>query len=282
MLIGIASAATNFTVSTNTLTFSEDANQTITITDFLGGQTFTPSPASLSFGDSTFDISIVNTTATIDPSVFDVSALDFGQELSGTFNINSDGGESEVITVITKKTNPCTYDDDNGDFTVTIDGIEVLSGFGEDEEWFPFDEIEIEIEVENDGDDDLNNVEIAWGLYNADDDTWYIDDEEKDFDVKDGDKETKIISFRLDDDIDELESGDYTFYVWANGEIEDDADTPVCSSDSEDITIEIENDFVILDDITLPESVQCGGEFQVTADEPELFTYYEQLTSGAR
>ena len=162
----------------------------------------------------------------------------------------------------------CNTVGDNSDLSIEIDDVTV-EGFGDDEEWLPLDEIEIEIKVENENNDyDIDDIEVVWGLYDSGSDSWYIDEEESDFNLKDGDDKTIIVTFKLDDDVDELEDGDWTLYVWANAVLDDDSDDgkELCASDSVDISMEIENDFVILDDIVFPEIVSCGSEFQVTAD----------------
>ncbi|MFH1787673.1 MAG: putative S-layer protein [archaeon] len=145
------------------------------------------------------------------------------------------------------------------------------SEFGDDDAWFLLDDIEVEIKVENKGNEDIDNVEIEWGLWNTQSNEWIIElDDEKDFDVKDDDSEIITISFNLEDsldiDLDELDDGkNYRFYVIANGydnEIEED----VCASDFEEIEIIIESDFVVLYDFQYPEKVSCGGDFQIIAD----------------
>ena len=160
-----------------------------------------------------------------------------------------------------------TTGDASGDLDIKIKDINIMSGFGDNEDfWYPLDEIEVEIEVENNGDEDMDDIEVKWGLYNVDKDDWVIDDEESDFNLKDGQDETMYINFELED-VDDFEDDDeYVFYVWANGEIDDDDDTPVCASDSQNIEITNDDDFVVLDDINFPTTASCGSEVQITAD----------------
>ena len=107
---------------------------------------------------------------------------------------------------------------------------------------------------------------MEWGLYNLETGEWVIDDEENDFNLKDGDEETLIITFQLDD-LDEFEDNEeYVFYAWATGEDDEFDGNKTCTSDSEGIEIIIEKDFVILDDIEFSEVVQCGAEVQILAD----------------
>jgi len=160
-----------------------------------------------------------------------------------------------------------TTGDASGDLDIKIKDINIMSGFGDNEDfWYPLDEIEVEIEVENNGDEDMDDIEVKWGLYNVDKDDWVIDDEESDFNLKDGQDETMYINFELED-VDDFEDDDeYVFYVWANGEIDDDDDTPVCASDSQNIEITNDDDFVVLDNINFPTTASCGSEVQITAD----------------
>lgn len=185
-------------------------------------------------------------------------------------NVLVEGTEIQEPQEITE----CSATGDNGgDLEIKIDDInnKGFSGkeFGKDDEWFLLDEIEVDIEVKNNNDDDkIKDIEISWGLYNKDTGDWYIDDEENDFNLNDGDDKTITISFKLDDDIDELAEGDYTLYVWANGKINDDSKTPVCASDFDDgiSIVSDESDFVVLYDIQIPEISQCDSQVQITAD----------------
>ena len=156
----------------------------------------------------------------------------------------------------------------SGDLSVKIKDVNIISGFGDDDEfWYPLDEIEVEIEVENNnGDDDMDDITIEWGLYDVDAEEWVIDDEENDFNLKDGQDDTKYITFKLED-VDDLTGDDYVFYVWANAELDADTKIDVCDFDSlENIEIVNDDDFVILDDITYPSTATCGSEVQITAD----------------
>jgi hypothetical protein len=150
------------------------------------------------------------------------------------------------------------------------------SGFGKDDEWFPLEEIEVEIEIENDGDYDVDDVEVSWGLYDTQNNEWVIDfDDEKDFNLKDGKEEVLTVNFVLDDDMDidleDLGDGEnYRFYVTAMGTI-DDNDSPndgvdTCVSDFESASMIIESDFVVLDNIEMPEVISCGDTVTVTTN----------------
>ncbi|HKZ34075.1 MAG TPA: putative S-layer protein [Candidatus Nanoarchaeia archaeon] len=144
--------------------------------------------------------------------------------------------------------------------------------FGEDDEWFPFEEIEVDMEVENEGDDDIDDISVEWGIWDTEQNQWVIDlDEEDEINLKDGDEETLTITFNIDDDmdvdLDELGDGDhYRFYVVATGTVDNSTSPETCASDFETASIVIESDFVILDNFNVPETVQCGETVTITAD----------------
>jgi hypothetical protein len=156
---------------------------------------------------------------------------------------------------------------DNDDLQLSIEDV-IVKGFGDEYDWLPFDEVEVEIQIENDNDDyKMKEIVIEWGLYNTETEDWYVDDEENDFKLSDGDDKTLYLTFSLDDDIDDLAEGNYVFYVWANAELDDDSgDIPLCASEYETVEIQIEDDFVILGNIKYLETVACGTEVELTAD----------------
>ena len=144
--------------------------------------------------------------------------------------------------------------------------------FGKDDEWFPLEEVEVEIEVENNGNDDVDDVSIEWGLWNTKTGDWVIDiDEEDELNIKDGDKETLTVTFTLDNDLDvdleDLDDGShYRLYVVATGTVDNQTSPDTCVSDFETASIIIESDFVVLNNVEIPEVVQCGETVQVSAD----------------
>jgi len=143
--------------------------------------------------------------------------------------------------------------------------------FGDDDEWFPLDNLEVELEIENNGDEDVDDVEVEWGIYNTKRSVMVIDfDEEDEVNIKDGDDEIVDVEFNLEDeldvDLDDLDDGKhYRFYVIATGDVDNATADRTCVADFEDLEIIIENDFVILDDVRFPETVQCGETIQITA-----------------
>jgi len=200
----------------------------------------------------------------------------FNFEFQKTYNVvlSSVGSVSGTTT----KTIPFESSDfcengNLGDLNVDIRDVTVLEGFGDNNEWFVFDEIEVEVLVENDGNEDVDNIVVEWGLYNTQSKKWTIElDEESDFNLKDGDEETITFRFTINDNLDEdlqdLDEGDYIIYVRATGEISggtnDGDDT--CSSNSETNNLILDNNFVILSNLEVPEFVQCDSEVQVLGE----------------
>jgi len=172
-----------------------------------------------------------------------------------------------------------TADDDNL-MELEIEEITV-TGFGEeDDEWVPLDEVEVEVRIENtEKDYKLEDVEISWGLYNLVTGEWVLDEEESDFNIKDGDEKTLYFTFKLEDP-DEFENDDtYAFYVWAQAFpeiIEDEVNNKVCRVVSEDINVIVDSDFLVLDNLQIegidlenmeyPTEVSCGTTLHLTGD----------------
>ena len=134
--------------------------------------------------------------------------------------------------------------------------------FGKDDEWFPLEEIEVKIEVENNGNDDVDDVSIEWGLWDTRTGEWVIDiDEEDEVNIKDDDQEALTVTFTIDDDLDvdlgDLNDGNhYRLYVVATGTVDNTTAPETCTSDFETASIIIESDFVVVNNVEIPEVVQ--------------------------
>lgn len=181
-----------------------------------------------------------------------------------------------VTSTIPSEIQSCTATGNPGDLKVKkIDfannGMQ-YNTFGEDDEWFPFEEIEAEIELENNGDDNVDDISLQWGIYDTRNGRWVIDiDEEDEFNLKDGDEQTATVTFKIDDDmdvdLDELDDGaHYRFYVVAEGTVDNETSPDTCAYDFESASVIIESDFVILDNIKMPETLGCGETATITAD----------------
>jgi uncharacterized membrane protein len=182
------------------------------------------------------------------------------------------------VTLTTPAQGPfnfCEFDNgvenNPGELDIRITDL-TATGYGEDTEWLPFDEIEVEVEVSNNGDDDVTDISVEWGLYHEDTDEWIIElDEADEVDVDEGDEETLTFKFTIDEDMDvdlaDLEDGaGYKLYVRATGEVDTSSSPETCDSDSESIDMVVEKDFVILKGLEAPETVTCGGEITLTGE----------------
>ena len=202
------------------------------------------------------------------------SGFDF--EFAKTYNavINATGTVSDSITrsLSFEESGFCEVSNP-GDLRVTVEKVKVTEGYGDKKEWFPFDTVEIEVKVDNRGDEDLVDVSVEWGLYDTNSKDWTIDvDEEDNFDLDSGDDQTLTITFTLDDRMDEdladLDKGDYVFYVRATGEIDsgDHEGEDTCSTDSDTGKLIIDKNFVVLQNLKVPEVAQCGSEVELLGD----------------
>jgi hypothetical protein len=157
----------------------------------------------------------------------------------------------------------------------TNNGLSTGKTFGENGKWFPFENINADIQIKNvkdDSSDRINNIEVDWGLWDTAKQQWVIEmNNEKEFDLKDGSTKTLTVSFsinnKMDVDLSELSDGDhYKFYVTATGEVDNNTATKVSANDFKDATINIESDFVILNNFQVSSTVPCGKTSTVSAD----------------
>jgi hypothetical protein len=146
------------------------------------------------------------------------------------------------------------------------------STFGEDEKWFPFENIEANIRIKNNGNENIDDIELSWGLWDLRNSQWVIEPDEIDnFKLKDGDEKTFTVKFKIDDrmdvDLEDLREGkNYRFYVFAEGVVDNSSSPKTCAFDSRDVSIVIESDFVVLDNFQIPEKVQCGQTVSVSVN----------------
>ncbi len=175
---------------------------------------------------------------------------------------------SEVVEcIVTETTDGAVGVVDTADIDLSVD-----DGFGEDEDTlYPFDKLSVESNIDYNGntDDELNDIELAWGLFNRETGKWYIDDKEDVSDLEDGDDADVLVQFALDEDVDKFDGGDWVFYMIFTG-VEsvdltgDEHDT--CVYESLDVKVETEK-ALVLGNINAPEEVvQCSAEVLVTAD----------------
>lgn len=275
LLSSFASAA--LTVVDKTITNANDNTVTITITNT--GTTALTAISLTDTGDfdidtesiAPFDLIAGNSTTKAINTVTDLKTLDLGTH-EVTITATS-GSVSDTGTLTFDNNEFCENDNPNSNIRITIEDVtnkginnkDVSTKFGDDNTWYPLENIEIEVKIENRGNDDIDNIDVEWGLYNPRTNEWLIEDSEKSFDLRDDDDETLTIKLALDENVDEIEDGQYTFYVRATGD-DSNTDKTICASDSEKTDVVLEKDLVVLNNIKLQESAQCGSSSQITAD----------------
>lgn len=298
VLTSFASATITLTPSTTTL--AQDNSTSVTFTIF-GADTseVTTLTAVSSSSEITFTPFFTEDTLISDGSstmTYTVTGdFEFEEEYKVIVTATSDNGSEEtnddytrtVTLSFEKNTDFCTYKNDFDlidDDYLKIKKIEITNtkGFGDDDVWYPFDEIEVSVTIKVPASDvDIEDIKLEWGLYDKDSDEWVIDvDDEEEFDLDGGDSKIITFSFNLDDkmdrDLDELKGGKFVLYVRVTGDADaDEEDDPdvyektLCHSDfidESEFEIQIESNFVVLDDIIIADEVSCGEEIQITAD----------------
>lgn len=282
VIVSVPSSVENDAGSFNVVFSAEYTGGLATIDADLSGSAITTGTGSISFstGDSTVLTKDVpeEITATV------TFADDQTGTIAGTIEVVTESETKEVtfsvpltIPEVDFKDNFCAWDDGDssnlGELRVSIRDITV-TGFGDEREWLPFDEIEVEVEVENRGEWDVEDIELEWGLYSEVDDEWVIDvDDVESFDLDRSDEETFTFTFTIDDkmdlDLEDLDDGqNYILFVRTTGDIaEDDHEgESTCSADADDIELVIERDYVTLQDFVFQESAMCGTDFTISAD----------------
>ncbi len=193
----------------------------------------------------------------------------FGKTYSTTLTATGTLSGNATQTISFSINNPTEYTD-NGNLDVVIDDLSVENGFGpDDNEWYPLDSIKAKIYVENKGSDKIKNIAVEWGLYDTENGEWIAKGKESKFTLNDGDDTTLTINFRVDklNKIDLSNANNYKFYAWATGDdYSADPEVKTSTFDSNSITLDIDSDFVILNNFVIPETALCGSEVQITAD----------------
>jgi len=284
LFTSLASAAT-FTISPSTLSFDSSNSKTFVISNPVA------TPLNVAFDSTisitgedgytiTFDVTGVKTgitnttpsTITVDPqTTIDFSKFNLGESYSSNLVINS-GTDSKTIKIEIVSNDFCEFSNE-GDLDLTIDDITVKGINGkifsnDDNEWFPLDVVEIDIKVENNGNENVKNVEVEWCLFDNENKKCVLDDNENDFKLNDGDDNTIIVKLTVDPDKLEKDVTDYTFFARATGKIDggDLKGEKSCASNSEDVEVMLESDFVVIDNIQFDELNECGSEAVISAN----------------
>jgi hypothetical protein len=237
----------------------------------------------------TFDTTTTAGKVTIDTSAIDYNQLNLGTTYTGVLTL-SDATLTADETHNIKITPTWCDDGCKGSNLLDLD-VEIKNkGMGEnDDEWYPFDDIEVEITIDNiynDGDgstdDDLKDIVVEWGLYNPDKGKFTdIEDEENDFNLKEGKDNEIILNFNVNPDDFSESTNSYVFYVKAYAE--DSKDDLINQENSaveyfESIDI-MRDDFMILDNVIIPSTVQCGETLEITGDVWNIATDQEDDVS---
>lgn len=289
VLTSFASATIAITTPIDTQFSQTTGNElTINYTGAIAGHTVTPTFSAvvdtagktITFTPLTVSIADVDgkgsfTFASIIAFGFDFSMKQFTTTLTLTENT------TPVVTTATStltfaQTDFCAWDGNNAtnlndDLIVQIKDVQVTKGFGEDNKWYPEDEIEVQVKVKNtNSDDHIRNIVLEWGLFNKKTGKWTIEvSDENDFSLKDGEEKILTLKFQLDnmdEDFEDLDGGNLVFYARATGDVDATTEYIASASDSEDVSITIESDFVVLSDVQLSETASCGSQVQITAD----------------
>jgi len=274
-LIGFASA---LTLSSSTTSLSQDGGSFSLILNNTGGTqgnlTYSVKDSSetsytgFSFSQTSYTgNTTVSVTYTV-PTDFDFA---FKEEYTVTITATETSG-TVTKSISFAASDFCESVGNLGNLRTTVEDVKVINGFGDDSDWFLFDDIEVEVLVKN-GNKDVDNIVVEWGLYDVESGEWAIEvDEETDFDLNSNDEETVMITFslndKLDEDLQDLKEGKYAFYVRATGEVAEGTyeGNDTCESALKDNILTLEKDFVILSNIEVPEAVQCNSEVQILAD----------------
>ncbi len=279
VLTAFSSATLTLTGFPSTLSHTSGNFTFFATTDVVGGETVTFSVNDIAYEGKTIDFSVpapalvtTDTPVTVTYTIESGFAFDFAEQYQTTLTATGTTSPTVTKTIPFSESEFCQFDN-KGDLKVTVRNVDVTEGFGKDTDWYIFDTISVEVRVENSGDEDIDNVVVEWGLYDTKSKEWAIElDEDEDFDLDADEREDLVFTFKLDEDLDEnledLSDGDYIFYVRATGEIADGTyeGQKTCASDSEEATLTIDDDFVMLNNFQLPESVQCNSEVQISAE----------------
>lgn len=223
------------------------------------------------------------TSVTFLVSAQKLSSVKFLESRSTVFNLiarNVSGIQDPfTITANYENTDFCSKET-SSNVEVTIDDIKTianpntLKSFGNDEDyWYPLDTVQIDFKVKYNGDnsdDEFQDGQLDWALYTSDGNL-ISDGDENIKDLKDGKSETITITYKVDPSDLDVNTEDYVLYASATGtENYNDktkTDKDICSSDSKDINIRMDDNFVILDNLQItPNPASCGTEVEITAD----------------
>ncbi len=284
-LIGLTSAFT-FSTQDNLDNYIGDHSFEVTVENTTASEPITLYFSDISDGSNTISFEVIDLydvsegglqSLTVNYTVH--SSFDFNfpkEDYSTTLTVSNGNTSEDESKKISLRNDFCEYEDFNY-LDVEISDWKVVSGYGNDDEWFPLDTIEIELTIENPSNYDLQDVKVEWGLYDEENEDWAIkvDDEDK-FDLDSDEDEVITFTFKLDDGLDLdhfkdlLDSDSLKLYARATGDV-DDKDSShdnerTCVSADEDFNVIIEKDFTIIYDLEMPESLSCDSTLQISGE----------------
>jgi hypothetical protein len=176
-------------------------------------------------------------------------------------------------------TNPLCSGTNVAELEIASTEFDLISGFGDEDDpfFYPLDKITYTFTVENNGNYDVENIEITACLWDVRQQKCIVKESKMDisddsFDLDYGDEQDVKITYTIDPNKLKAGNNEYLLYVGAKGKIHDrDApdsidDTLSCTSGSDKFEIRTDDNFVILNNIVVPDSINCNSEFQVTGD----------------
>ncbi len=194
---------------------------------------------------------------TITPQNVDFSNFNFDETYSADLVINEQGTNTNSKIVKVNINDEFCKSGVKGDLEVDLD-ITNKGDFGDEDLFYPFEDIEVEATIKNHGNEKVRDVIVSWGLYNKRTGEFIIDDDEKSVDIKDDDEETVTFTFTIDPkdlDVDDSE-GDFSLFVKAYSD--DEGEENQCDFFRKDVKIARDDHLVIIGDIELPSEAQCG------------------------
>jgi len=282
LILTVVVSAATFSVSPTTISLNPSkTNSTFTVTNLNSSAPLdvnVPSTVQVEGEDgyvALFNIAGtktgINTTSvfTITPSSsIDFSKISLTDVYSNLFNITDANNATEKQEVKLELQNDFCKEGNKGKLEITSLKFDVTKGYGDkSDEFYLLDEVEVEVRVDNNGNDKIRDVTVSWGLYDKANGKFIIDDEEKNFDLKDGSDETITITFTVDpNDFEQgFDEDDFVFFVKAYSD--DEGEDVQCNSDSQDVKIIQDRDFVVLNDFgSFPETLQCGENVELRAE----------------
>jgi len=266
-LVGFASAA-SWSISPTTVTFnpSTSTNQfTVSNADILPITVNVPS--TITVNGVVFNVAdngavainpVSSHTFTVTPQTeLNFDDFNFGQAYSANLVMTNAANATDTKTLSVSVQNSYCSNGKKGDLDLDVT-LTNQGTLGDDENWYPADTIEAEIVVTNNDNEKINDIVVRYGIYNKNTGAFLIDEDEKSFDLKSDGEKILTVLFTIDpnDMNSDDDADDFVFFVKASSD--DLGEALQCNYYTEDSNIAIDEDFVVVSDITLPETVQCG------------------------